>query len=263
VDTDKLYSLLGTLAVHLLILLILGFTVLRTIVPEEEEGILVNFGNVNTSTGMFEPSYTGGASLPVPPQPQPAVNQEDFLTQDLEESVAIEEARKREEQRIENERRIAEETERRREEEQRRRENAISSRVAGAFGSGNAQGNNQGDASTGAGNQGSPFGNSDRGANEGTGGEGPLFTLDGRRPAGMGGLPRPEYSVQEEGRIVINITVDPKGAVIFAEIGRGTTIDNASMRQSALNAARKAKFNSIPGTNNQSGTITYNYRLTQ
>ena len=60
---------------------------------------------------------------------------------------------------------------------------------------------------------------------------------------------------------MINITVNPKGDVIFAEIGKGTNIDNASMRKSALEAARKAKFNSISGANNQSGTITYLYRF--
>ena len=60
---------------------------------------------------------------------------------------------------------------------------------------------------------------------------------------------------------MINITVDPKGNVIFAEVGRGTNIDNASMRRSALEAAKRAKFNSINEANNQSGTITYVYRL--
>jgi TonB family protein len=259
-EKDKIYGFLGTLIVHLLILLVLGFTVLRTVVPEEDAGILVNFGNVNTSTGMFEPSYSGGA-LPLPPaSPRPQISRGNLVTQDVEESVAIEEARRREEQRMENERRIAEQ-ERLREEERQRQEDAISSRVAGAFGSGNAEGRNQGDAETGTGNQGNPFGNSDRGANEGIGGYG-TFNLGGRA-IGSEGLPRPEYSVQEEGRVVIHITVDPKGSVIFAEIGRGTNIDNASLRQSTLNAARKAKFNSIAGTNNQSGTITYNYRLTQ
>ena len=136
---------------------------------------------------------------------------------------------------------------------------AISNRVAGAFGIGGAEGNSQGDAETGTGNQGSPFGNSDHGANEGVGGYG-SFNLNGRS-IGAGGLPRPAYTIQEEGKIVINITVDPKGNVIFAEIGRGTNIDNASMRKSALDAAKRAKFNSISGANNQSGTITYVYKL--
>ena len=54
------------------------------------------------------------------------------------------------------------------------------------------------------------------------------FNLNGRS-IGAGGLPRPAYTIQEEGRIVINITVDPKGNVIFAEIGKGTNIDNGSL----------------------------------
>jgi TonB family protein len=60
---------------------------------------------------------------------------------------------------------------------------------------------------------------------------------------------------------VIDITVDPKGNVISAQIGKGTNIDTPSMRNSALKAARQAKFNSINGANNQRGTITYRYRL--
>ena len=144
--------------------------------------------------------------------------------------------------------------------EQRRKEQAIRDRVAGAFGStGGSENNNQGDAASGSGNQGSPFGNSDSGANEGVGGIG-SFNLNGRS-IGAGGLPKPAYTIQEEGRIVINITVDPRGNVIMAEIGKGTNIDHATMRKSALEAARKAKFNSIQGTNNQSGTITYRYSL--
>jgi hypothetical protein len=110
-NNDKIYSFLGTVVFHLLVLLILGFTVLRTFVPEEEEGILVNFGNVNIASGTFEPQYTESV-LPQPTPPpvplQPSVSREDIVTQDMEESVAVEEARKREE-RIETERRRSEE----------------------------------------------------------------------------------------------------------------------------------------------------------
>ncbi|MDR1257677.1 MAG: energy transducer TonB [Tannerellaceae bacterium] len=264
-DTDKIYAFLGSAIIHILILLIMGYSVMRTIVPEEEEGILVNFGNVDAAAGTFEPQYTGDipprSAPPASVFQQPQPDRENLLTQDMEESVAIEESRRREERRIEEERQTALAEQRRREEEQRQRENTINSRVAGAFGSNNTGENSQGDAESGTGNQGSPFGNADRGANDGIGGYG-SFNLNGRS-LGSGGLPRPDYNVQEEGRIVINITVDPRGAVIFAEIGRGTNIDNASLRQSAISAARKAKFNSIASVNNQSGTITYNYKLTQ
>lgn len=293
---DDLYSLAGSLGFHFIIFLILWFTVLKTVVPEEEEGVLVNFGNINAAAGLFEPKYTGETppvevTTPPPSPPTPVVEapQEDIITQDIEESIALADAQKKEEERkrkeeeerrrkdeAEKERKRKEELERQRREEedrqrkeeaerqrlveeQRKREKEISNQVAGAFGMGSAEGTSQGTAATGAGNQGSPFGNSDQGANEGVGGYG-SFNLDGRS-IGAGGLPRPAYTVQEEGRIVINITVDPKGNVIFAEIGRGTNIDNASMRKSALEAAKRAKFNSINGTNNQSGTITYVYNL--
>ena len=232
-NKDDIYGIAGSVAFHLFILLILGFTVLKTVVPDEDGGILVNFGNVNAAAGTFEPKYTGQeppqeTTTPPPPVPEPKVEtpKEDLVTQEIEESVAIEEAKKKKEK-----------------EEQRKKE----------------EGNSQGDAGSGTGNQGSPFGNSDHGANEGVGGYG-SFNLNGRS-IGAGGLPRPAYTIQEEGRIVINITVDPKGNVIFAEIGKGTNIDNGSMRKSALDAAKRAKFNSISGANNQSGTITYLYKL--
>ena len=276
---DDIISLAGTIGFHAILLLILLFTVLKTVVPDEDGGILVNFGNVDMAAGTFEPKYTGQelpqeTTTPPPPAPVPKVEtpKEDLVTQDLEESVAIQEAKKKkEEQRkkeeekkrkeeAEKERIRKEEAEKKRlAEEQRKKEQAISNKIAGAFGMGSQAGNSQGSAESGSGNQGSPFGNSDHGANEGVGGYG-SFNLNGRS-IGAGGLPRPAYTIQEEGRIVINITVDPKGNVIFAEIGKGTNIDNASMRKSALDAAKKATFNSISGSNNQSGTITYLYKL--
>lgn len=276
---DDLYGVAGSVAFHLVILLILWFAVLKTVVPEEDGGVLVNFGNVDAAAGTFEPQYTGQelpqeTTTPPPPPPAPQVEtpKEDLVTQDIEESIAIDEAKKKEEKRKkeETEKRRKEEQEKERirkeeaekkrlAEEQRKKEQAISNKVAGAFGAGSAKGNSQGDAASGTGNQGSPFGNSDHGANEGVGGYG-SFNLNGRS-IGAGGLPRPAYTIQEEGRIVINITVDSKGNVIFAEIGKGTNIDNGSMRKSALEAAKRAKFNSISEANNQSGTITYLYKL--
>ena len=80
-------------------------------------------------------------------------------------------------------------------EESRKKEQAISNKVAGAFGIGSQEGNRQGDTGSGTGNQGSPFGNSDHGANEGVGGYG-SFNLNGRS-IGAGGLPRPAYTIQE------------------------------------------------------------------
>ncbi|OAV69774.1 hypothetical protein Barb6XT_00277 [Bacteroidales bacterium Barb6XT] len=265
---DRIYSLAGTIVFHAIILLVLWFTVLKSKVPEEQGGVWVNFGNADAAAGTFEPNYTEEETIPVPPAPEPApvLPQEKVITQNTEESVALAKAKKKEDQRKkreaeEAERKRREEAERRRiaEAQRRKKEKDINNRVAGAFGIGNAKGTSQGDADKGAGNQGNPFGNAGRGTGEGNGGEG-TFSLNGRS-IGPDGLPRPAYTIQEEGKIVIDITVDPKGNVIFAEIGRGTDIGNDSMRRSAREAARRAKFNSITGSNNQRGTITYVYRF--
>jgi TonB family protein len=275
-DKDKLIALIGTIAFHLVIFVILLYTIIKTLVPVEEEGILVNFGTVDLSAGLFEPrgNTTSVGQDPVsvpevppvrttPPRTQPT---EELITQQNEESAAIanqrradsirrqtEEAERRERERLAEEQRRAQE-------EQRRREQDIQNRVAGAFGIGNADTDSQGSGTVAAGNEGSPFGNSDTGPNTGVGGFGGTFNLSGRTIRG-GGLPRPTYTIQDEGTIVVNITVDPRGDVIMAEIGRGTNIDNSSMRSSTLEAAKRAKFNSITGTNNQTGTITYKYSL--
>ncbi|MDR0575744.1 MAG: energy transducer TonB [Tannerella sp.] len=276
-DKDDTSALTGTIIIHLILLLILYFGVLKTIVPNEDSGVLVNFGDIAVAVGAHEPSYTANTQqkeIPPPPAPEPvSTAEEKLIAQDQEESVAIPEKKENKEEttvvderarieREEAERKRREEDERkRREEEQKRQQEAISNRVSNAFGMGrDSQENNQGDAGAGTGNQGSPFGNSDTVSDEGTGGFG-TFNLNGRS-IGSGGLPRPAYTGQEEGRIVINITVDPNGNVILAEIGRGTNIDNASMRNSAISAARRAKFNKIQGANNQNGTITYIYKLT-
>ena len=272
-NKDDLYSLLGSVGFHLLILLVLSLTILSTVVPEEDSGVLVNFGNVDEAAGTFEPLNTGQEPMEEttpPPPPTPAVEtaKEELVTQDVEESVALAEAKKKKEEQRKKEEAIKREQDRIQKEKleqqrladaQRQKELAIKNKVAGAFGAGSAAGSSQGSGETGSGNQGSPFGNSDHGANDGVGGNG-SYSLNGRS-IGNGGLPSPTYTSQEEGKIVLEIKVNPKGEVISAEISKGTTITNESMRRSAKNAALKAKFNSISGSIDQIGTITYRYKF--
>jgi len=67
--------------------------------------------------------------------------------------------------------------------------------------------------------------------------------------------------VNDYGTVVVNITVDPAGNVIHAEIGRGTNTPSATLLKEALRAAKITKFNAINSTNNQQGTITYKFNL--
>ena len=69
------------------------------------------------------------------------------------------------------------------------------------------------------------------------------------------------YNVQDEGRVVVTIVVNPEGAVIRTSINKRTNTVNPALRRAALEAAQKARFNAVDGVDNQSGTITYYFKL--
>ena len=142
--------------------------------------------------------------------------------------------------------------------EERAAAEAAAKRIAGAFGKGTQMGS-KGTGTTGKGIQGSPTGNAAEGQSTGVGGYG-TFDLNGRS-LGPGGLPMPVYNVQEEGRVVVTITVNPAGQVIQTSINKRTNTANAALRKAAEDAARKARFNAVEGVNNQTGTITYYFKL--
>jgi len=77
----------------------------------------------------------------------------------------------------------------------------------------------------------------------------------------LGELPLPAYNIQEEGRVVVTITVNPEGSVIDTRINNRTNTTNMQLRNVAVEAARRTKFNAISGKNNQTGTITYYFKL--
>lgn len=265
-EKGKYIGIAGALLVHVFfiaLLLLVGFTL-----PEqsEEGGVPVMLGEVPDALGTADPSLVEVDVIPeeVAPQPQETVEQ-DMLTQENEETVAIKpkaeekkkEVKKPEKTAVEK----AEEARRlaavQAEREQKAAEEAARQRVAGAFGKGAQMGSKGSTEGTGV--QGSPTGNASEGATTGTGGYG-TFNLGGRS-IGEGGLPRPIYNVQDEGRVVVTITVNPAGQVIATSINRLTNTVNPALRKAAEDAAKKARFNSVSGLNNQTGTITYYFNL--
>ena len=79
----------------------------------------------------------------------------------------------------------------------------------------------------------------------------------------LGALPLPDYSVQEEGKVVVDIWVDNYGNVTKAVAGgQGTTVSNSALWAAARAAAMKAHFNqSADAPALQQGTITYIFKL--
>ncbi len=78
-----------------------------------------------------------------------------------------------------------------------------------------------------------------------------------------GSLPRPSYTVQNSGTVVVEIWVDQYGTVQKAVAGaEGTTVTDKTLWQAARKAALGAHFNmSAEAPALQKGTITYIFKL--
>lgn len=152
--------------------------------------------------------------------------------------------------------------------------------------------NNKGDGNTGkTGNQGSTSGSINNQGYDGSGGSGTgsggghgsgqgLGTGDGYGTGSGSGsgsgtgnyslagrkaiaLPTPKFNCNQEGRVVVEISVDRTGKVIAAKAGvRGTTNTAKCLTDVAEKAALQAKFDpSTTASEKQVGTITYNFKL--
>ena len=287
---NKVTGLVGTIVLHVVLLLLLLLVAISKPKAQEEGGVPVMLGNMEMAQGnadpytltdvdiLDEPQLPSEVSAPEP-VPTPPVKTE-MITQEDEPTVTVpkketpkpkvktetvkKETPKKEpvkpkekteaEKRAEAERLAAE----KKAAEERAAAEAASKRIAGAFGKGTQMGS-KGTADSGEGLQGSPTGNAAEGKSTGVGGYG-TFDLNGRS-LGPGGLPMPVYNVQEEGRVVVTITVNPAGQVIHTSINKRTNTANATLRKAAEDAARKARFNTVSGVNNQTGTITYYFKL--
>jgi len=299
-NKDDAYAIAASIVLHLILLFLLSVGVLSTMVPEEERILIAlvdEFSDVKGTPAADSPppavSAERNTSSPTParsattparttttparttttpaartttspqattPNPEKTSN-EKAVTQDKEESVSIPDNSKQAETTEDNEpaQKEKEEADRKRiEEEQAKR---IEDQMSRSFQGSGSQTGTQGNSSSGTSPQGNPFNTPGSGTSQGSGVAG-SFSLGNRSISG-GGLPTPGDKGQDVGKIVINITVDPKGKVIAAEIGRGTNITDSSMRNSALEAAKRAQFNTIQRPDNQTGTITYIYTTKQ
>ena len=327
---DKRYDkqgVVGTILFHLLLFLILFFSVMEA-QAVAAEGLLVNYGDSNTGSGDVEPSPSHAqnvtpsepqpsAPTPTPPTPattpeQPKADGQTTDTQDFEEAAALKEAKRladekaiaekkaKEEALKAEEKRLAEEAVAKAKAQAEARERADAEAKAkaeaeakakaeaeakakaeaeaakrkaaqdlikkGMSGAGTGTSASQGTAG-GTGNQGSLSGGA--GGGYGTGGTGSgtsgtgsgSYDLAGRTI--VGSIPKPTYNVQEQGRVVVEISVDKNGVVTSASVrSKGTTVQNKALWSAAVEAAKKAKFNSDKSAQAvQTGTITYNFKL--
>lgn len=255
----------------LLLLWVLKLSSERPVPKPTEVLIAVNVGNVASASGAVEPGGTPDVTEPAlqvqaPPKasPRPAqpamtlpepspkrsrsrVADQPLQTQEHERSLQLE-ATRRAEAKAKAE--AAERAAQALEASRRAQSQQIGNSVAGAFGKQSGQAGSQGSASSGSGNQGDPNGSPSS------------YALAGRKIISNGGaLVAPRVQRAVEGNVRVRIIVDGSGSVIRATIAPGTNIADPTVRQAALEAARKTRFNAVPGSDEQEGTITYHFKI--
>ncbi len=280
------------LSALLLLMFYIGLTYLE---PPIENGITVNFGAMEFGMGEDQPKEkvkSQPVEKPTVPQPVPAEEKpveeqeteteepsapdkssEELLTQENEESIRIKqqaEAKKRAEdaankkareeaERMERQKKAAEEKARREQEAKKKELDALIGGVSQADGEVNG---GEGDDQL-AGDKGQPDGDpyattyyGSPGSGAGTGGYG----LSGRSLVSNGKV---KQECNQEGRVVVKITVDRNGKVVKAEPGvKGTTNTNPCLLEPARKTAFLHRWNldsNAPGQ--QIGFVVVNFKL--
>ena len=255
VTKSQIQGLVVTLAVHAAAVVLLMLLAMRAPLQEAESGIPVMMGNTELAQGHTESyQFTEVSSIksdvpnienapqtqPEPQVEEPLITQPDEPTVDMPTPEEIEAQKRAETERLAAER--------------------AAQQMASAFGKGFEMGS-KGEATDKVeeGTQGAETGVSAADKATGLGVQG-TFDLNGRNISGDG-LPVPVNTVQDEGRVVVNITVNPAGKVVATSINRRTNTVNPELRKAAEDAAKRAQFNQINAVDNQTGTITYYFKL--
>lgn len=255
------YATIGTILFLVLLFLLLWFVYISAPKDIDEEGVEVAFGEVEDAGGYEAEESEAMPMEAVVPPTSSAPSNNDLMTQEDEEALALQRQREKEQR----EQKAREEAERKAREkalaEQKAKEDAEKQKaqnlVGGLFGgNGSGQGNtgNSGTSGSGtgsgAGNQGNPIGKGTL--------NGHAYSLDGRAPKS---IPNPVGEYNENGKVVVQIRVNANGDVVYAKSTTGTQTANASLIKMAEDAARKSKWDAKPGANDQIGTITYIFKV--
>ena len=242
-------AIVGTITVHALVVLLLFLMAFRTPLPlPGEEGVEVDLGMMDQGMGNIQPEKP---AIPMAAQPQQeqSKKEEDIVTQNDEEAPAIEKPKT---VKPKQEAKPAEQPK------------PTVNQKALFKGSNNPQAGGSEGITGQPGDQGKPNGLAGIKKYDGNGGKGngTGYDLGGR---GAKSLHRPDDDFSEEGKIVVDIWVNRAGQVVRAEVAtKGTEIFNNTMRQKAIQAAKRSTFAADPDApEEQHGTITYTFVINQ
>ena len=250
---NKRKGIIGTILFHALLLftfLFMGLTYQDP--PPEEEGISINFGFNDEGSKEIEPENTEEIiELEEDIIEEQIETIEEIVTQSIIETPTVE-TKKEKPQIVEKEEEIVEEIVEEKKPEINKK--AIDT------GKKKNQKKSKGKSSK-EGDQGIVDGDPNSNVFEGggVGDDGTAYQLGGRKAIEK---PKPKGN-QIEGKVVVIITVDRLGNVIYANAGaQGSTTFNKELLKRAKNAALKTKFDTKQSApENQQGKIIYDFRL--
>lgn len=270
-DDNKRKGFIGSILIHLLLVLLFIITALTTPLPlPEEEGMIIDLGQadeglgeIDPSSEFIEPAVPLESTEPVvdetkvePVEPDP-VAVEEVITQNVEEAPAVKTKPIKEiPEEIKPIEKPREEVKEQPKEEPKREVNTNALFKSkkdpnASAGDGNKQSNQD---------QGSPTGNID-GSHDGQenakGNQGIYYDLSGRSIHTYPDINIP-YLVRKE-KVVVDVTVDRNGNVIKATPGaRGSTTTDQNLWSKAKIASEKTKFTpNVDAPEIQKGSITF------
>lgn len=252
---NKLIASIVTIVVHAMIVALLLVLCFRTPLPlPGEAGVEVNLGmyEQGLTTTSRQDNEPARQDIKEAVRQEEAVEDTDDIVSEDSEIPAIEPETKPEAQEVKKEEIV----------EEKEEQPVINKRALFYVTPNSNTSSSEGDTKP-EGIQGSPEGLKDMDRYEGHGGSGngPAYDLGGR---GAKSIPSPSREFEEEGKVVVDIWVDKDGLVQRAEIGKGTTVTNITMRESALQAALKSTFTEDKKASDlQKGTITYTFIIRQ
>lgn len=257
-DKNKIIGLAATVIFHVVALVLLFTLCFRTPLPlPGEAGVEVNLGMYAEAMNQIAEEQTSQTAEESVTQPEEVEEEEDIEEEIMSEDEDVPSI---EEHKVEEE--ITEEAVEEIVEEVIEEKPVINQRAMFQVRKNDNTQPSEGNKD-GIGEQGNPNGLKDLDRYEGNGGsgDGPAFDLGGR---GAKSISSPSKDFKEEGKVVVDIWVDKEGKVQRAEIGKGTTVSDSYM----LESAKKAAFNSIFNKDDkaadlQRGTITYTFIMRQ
>ena len=272
-EKEEQKGIIGTVTVHAIILMLFILLGLTHQVPLPEAGVEASLGYMEIGSGDEAPATAEDVSKPQPEPEQTPIEpvestepvndapseMEDILTDDNSD-VAVEETPEpvvKTKEKAEPVEEVKEQVEVKEQQRVEKNLEDLLAKVKSKTKDKTTDGTGVG-SSTQPGVQGDPSGSGNENGKSNFKGIG--FEL-GDRTAKL--LPRPKSSIQEAGKVIVDIKVDKYGNVTWAKAGaRGSTITNQTQFKEAEAAAYKAKFSvDVKAVGEQKGTITYNFVL--